>query len=314
MGESKAMRSSSGPVPLKNGPEIPMNTMIGGERPTLGRRAIAQWATDRLSVIISTMSRANFSSEEIEELIANDGADPNVLSDRGITLLMRMSIIGQYETESVLRDNLLRTFTFLLNIPTINVKTVVGLGCVLIHLVAVMKDPIFLSLLLEKRQYSRLDINTLSHSTQGKATLHFACGDSNVSVENIQRLLMYGADPNMQCGENGRTPLQYLMVAYALCDEEVNKLIAILNAFFENPETRIGDPKLKDHFGQTLLHYAVRYRLPVVVINMLLRKGEYKSIGILEQNMGNTPMQVADRQGNTGAIEAMERFAAMRLI
>ena len=62
------------------------------------------------------------------------------------------------------------------------------------------------------------------------------------------------------------------------------------------------------------LHYAVRYRLPLVVINMLLRKGEYKSIGILEPNMGNTPMQVAIRERNAGAIEAMERFAAMRLI
>jgi hypothetical protein len=101
-----------------------MNNTMGGGRPILGRRARAQWATNRLSDIISNLSRGNFPSEEIEDLIANDGADPNVLGDmgKGFTLLFKLSMMGRTEVEGVVHDNILKTFTFLLERPDVDVN------------------------------------------------------------------------------------------------------------------------------------------------------------------------------------------------
>ena len=302
--------SMRAPPPLMNAPKIPMNNTMGGGRPTLGRRARAQWATNRLSDIISTMSRANFPSEEIEELIANDGADPNVRDEgTGLTLLMKISTVQDFVLEiDVLGDKLLRTFTFLLKRPGIDVNIAENGGERLIHLVIVMRDPRFLSLLLENSLDACQSINTPFHPPEGKTPLHLACERRSVPLENIQVLLAHGADPNLKCAVDGRTPLQYLMPAYAGRDaDQINKVIAIIHEFFKNPNTRLGDPTLIDNYGQTLLHYAAGFIHSRRVCDMLLRRGEYKSIKI-RNRMGYTPIEEAIRADNTGAIDAINGF------
>ena len=228
---------------------------------------------------------------------------------KGFTLLFKLSMMGRTEVEGVVHDNILKTFTFLLERRDVDVN-ISHLGAVLaIHHVVDMRDPAFLHLLLEKRPEASLGINALSRPNgEGEAPLHCACRDPMVPLENIRMLLAHGADPNMKCGESLMTPLQYLMVAYAGRDvDRINKLIAIINEFFKNPQTRLGDPTLVDKYGRTLLHYAARNVRSEEVCDMLLRRGEYKSIKI-GCSKGVTPLQEAMRQNNTGAFDAMVGF------
>jgi hypothetical protein len=263
-------------------------------------------ATDKLAVIISGLSQDNFPSEVIEDLIANKGADPNVRDEiSGLTLLLKISTVGEQETAGAFHDKLLRIFVFFIGRPDVDVNIGLDLDHKLaIHHVCVMRDPAFLSLFLEHRPEARLGINALSST--GKAPLHFACANSMVPLENIRGLLVYGADPNMKCGRDGNTPLHYLMTAYA-DHNQLEKLVAILNEFFRNPLTKLGDPNLKNNKDQTLLHHAAGHIRSSSVINMLLSRGEYRSIPVKDKHL-KTPFDYANLFGNKDVMGAICGF------
>ena len=83
-----------------------------------------------------------------------------------------------------------------------------------------------------------------------------------------------------------------------------NKLIRILEVFFQHAATRIGDPNLRDIHGETLLHYAAYCIVSRAVIDILLGKGEYRSIDVFA-NLHGTPMDAAIAFGNTVAMGAI---------
>ena len=274
----------------------------------------AEDATDQLSNIISTLTRDTFSPEVIEDLIIHRGANPNVRSKvDGLTLLLKLSLIGKNEVDNgIFHQNLLRTFIFLLRRPGIDVTVLASGGNMLITKVTGMEDPRFLSLLLENSEDARRGINALTHPTRGMAAIHFSCESTNIPIQNIHSLLMYGANPNMKCPQYGRTPLQYLMRAYGVGDQ-INKLIAILNLFFRYPGTRLGDHNLRDNNGCTLLHYAANCIHSRVVIDMLLRKGESRSLNVRELIGGFSPMNEAIHVNNQEAITAIQMFLYGRI-
>jgi ankyrin repeat protein len=114
----------------------------------------------------------------------------------------------------------------------------------------------------------------------------------------------------MRCGFLRQTPLQILLVTYANHDTnfDENKLIRILEVFFQHAVARIGDPNLCDISGRTLLHYAASFIRSRAVIDILLGKGEYRSIGVVV-NVDGTPMDVAIAFGNTVAMGAIRDWA-----
>ena len=263
--------------------------------------------TEELKRLISNLSRDNFSPKVIEDLILNKRADPNVRDGQGWTLLLKIVMMGKDTIRCVFRDRLLRTFAFLLECPNVNVNIRLRGSVLLIHVV-LMRDPRFLSLFLERRPDAREGINLPSDPLRGKTPLHFACADTIVPLQNIRRLLAYGANPNAKCAQYGRTPLQYLMLEYGGGEDgQIKKLIAILGEFFRCPATRLGDPNLCDKEGKTLLHYAVGYVSSSRVLDMLLERGEHKNI-LVQDNYGKSPMELAKSLGKVSAVKAMSAW------
>ena len=270
-------------------------------------------ATAELQGLIYTISNGNFFPQKIKTLIINQRADPNItMRDNNMTLLIKLSIVGQNEVNgSVFGEDLFKLFSFLLKRPDININIPTTAGICVIHTVATMNDPRFLSHLLANNLDALRYINIFSFLPHGKTALHYACDSVTVPIKNIENLLLAGANPNIKSLQGGHTPLQCLMIAYRNINDNIlliNKLITTLKIFFENKNTRLGNLDLSDSNGCTLLHYAVQYIHSREVFNMILQKGEFNSINIHDNLMGVTPAQEAVTQNNTQAITEFWKY------
>jgi ankyrin repeat protein len=262
----------------------------------------SQAATKQVQALLSISIKSRKVLNEIRVLIERERANPNSQNEDGITPLMYIGYIPTNGGPS--HTLLLDMFTFFLSRPGINLNLFDSRGRLLIHHVVGWEDPNFLRVLLyDKSARQNIDSPTL-HT--GLSPLHLACSFPHVPVEIIERLLNAGADPNIQCEKFGRTPLHWVLATNNR-PKNLIKVQQILDLFFQNRDTKIGDPFLSDKWGKTLLHYAAEFLHPKPIVDILLKKGESRSRSIMDVFDMN-PMNQALLVGNTEAFYAIKNY------
>ena len=286
--------------------------IVGGvkrDRSPTGAQPYNVAATRQLLGYVNGMAPQNFSMETIIHLIDVRRADPNVKDISNRTAIMKICMLCTRMVGGEFHDKLLGAFKFLLGREDICVNEADRLGDWPIHHAAFMADSKFLKVLLEHRS-AREGINALNDRA-GLAPLHSACSNDFVPVKIIEYLLRAGANPNIRCGRFGKTPLHYVLQTYGGYAQYGDKLVLILQAFFQNPDTVLGNPGFRDNLGKTLLHYAVEHVRLRAVIDMLLEWGENQSLFVLD-NMNYTPIRSAVQRGHAEAVAAFRNYATRK--
>jgi ankyrin repeat protein len=127
-----------------------------------------------------------------------------------------------------------------------------------------------------------------------RTALNAAAGRARVAV--VERLLAHGANP-LLTDDEGRNAA-HLLVWAADNAGRVNlipRLCDVLQRMLE-----LGVPAgATDHAGANLLHYAVRHRIPVETLRLLIERG---ADPLLLDSNGTTPLQAACFHGTPAAI------------
>ena len=275
--------------------------VVGVKRGRSSGSVYDEAATIQLKDLISEKTYDQLLFEKIIFFVEKKGANPNVKCRSDKTALMVISWMGRNDINGPFHDKLLKTFKFLLGREDIDLNVMDNSGTRAIHIVVGMKDPTFLRLLLENRSV-REDINVLD-LRRGLSPLHIACSNGLFPIISIQNLLRYGADPNVQ-GRYGRTPLHLLMVAYERSNSHIGELCQILDFFSQCPTTILG---LRDVRGRTVLHHASMCIYSGVVIDKLLRMGEYRSLDLRDIH-GFTPVNKAEANHNNEAMTVFRQW------
>ena len=266
-------------------------------------------ATQRLQRLISNPTQDLATLQEIQTLIEVQGANPNIQGSGGMTPLMFIVGLPQDNTNSPFNIHLLQTFIFLMSRFDIDLSVANNNGDMLIHMAVKATRHVYFHFLLGNA-FVRRNIDVLN--SRGLSPLHIACENMvSVSIKHIKSLLKAGADPNAHTRFQGLTPLQVLIGRYSFREANMDDLAVILHAFFQCPATRLGYLDLKDHRGDTLLHYAVKYIHSANIINMLIENGEFRSLQVQNYDY-QTPLQKARSAGNTEAIDAIQKYTAAR--
>ena len=113
----------------------------------------------------------------------------------------------------------------------------------------------------------------------------------------IRMLFKYGADPNEQDNE-GDFCLLYLPQVHALSD--------MYRIFLDHPKI---DVNLRNHAGETALHYMAKSGTPVKILKMMADAGADCNI---RDNSGRTPLDVAVSNGKQEAAEFLRSVGGKR--
>lgn len=132
-------------------------------------------------------------------------------------------------------------------------------------------------------------------NNNGHTPLHLAA--TFKEGPTIRMLLKYGADPNEQDNE-GDFCLLYLPQVHALSD--------MYRIFLDHPKI---DVNLRNHAGETALHYMAKSGTPAKVMKLLIDAGADCNI---RDGGGRTPLDVAEANGKQEAAEFLRSVGAKR--
>jgi len=129
----------------------------------------------------------------------------------------------------------------------------------------------------------------------GHTPLHIAAARKRGPV--IRVLFVHGADPNEQDNE-GDFCLLYL--------PQVHALPGLYRIFLEHPKINVN---LRNHAGETALHYMAKSGTPVQIFKLMIDAGADCNI---RDNGGRTPLDVAESSSHTRAAEFLRSVGGKR--
>jgi ankyrin repeat protein len=224
---------------------------------------------------------ANQNKNEVVKFLIEKGANINFQNKSGITPLMAAITSSAYLRQNLELINILINSGADLNITNKN-----GEHSLHIAILSDYKNNMFdiIKLLIEKG----VDLNIIS-TLSGYNPLTTSINKKNIEVAKL--LIEKGANIDFQ-NDNGISPL---MVAIAGNLYELIKLLIYLNVNIDN----------KTIDGDTPLIFAVKYKNPVDIINLLLEKGADPSI---KNNDGNNALYYAIQNKNKDIINILSKF------
>ena len=132
-----------------------------------------------------------------------------------------------------------------------------------------------------------LGLNTNSFNSEGDAPLQIAC--QNRCPPLVEELLRHGANPNIRCAFDDKTPLHYVSL---LSEDDVHvtkEILQIIKSLLKHG----ADVNAKDHDGKTPLHSAIFTLEGLDYIEILQELLNYNANVDSKDTNGDTPLHYA---------------------